>query len=103
MREQTALITGASSGIGLELAKLAADDGCNLILVSRRQERLESLARELSVAHGISARVLTADLADPKAAERIAADLRKEQVGVDVLVNNAGLGLYGPFSKSNLP
>src|SRR5262245_58932545 len=102
MREQTALITGASSGIGLELAKLAAADGCNLILLSRRQERLESLARDLSVAHRVSARVVTADLADPKASERVAEDLQKERVAVDVLVNNAGLGLYGPFSKSDL-
>ncbi|HKA36802.1 MAG TPA: SDR family oxidoreductase [Thermoanaerobaculia bacterium] len=102
MREQTALITGASSGIGLELAKLAAADGCNLVLISRRQDRLESLARNLSVAHGVSARVLTADLANPKASERIAETLDKERVTVDVLVNNAGLGLYGPFSKSDL-
>src|SRR5262249_10821916 len=102
MREQTALITGASSGIGGELAKLAAGDGCNLVLASRRQERLESLARELSVAHGVSARVLTVDLADPKASERIAGELEKERVAVDVLVNNAGLGLYGSFSMSDL-
>lgn len=102
MREQTALVTGASSGIGNELAKLAAADGCNLVLVSRRQERLEALARDLSVAHGVSARVITADLADPAAPKRIVEELEKERLTVDVLVNNAGLGIYGPFWKRDL-
>ncbi|HKF41859.1 MAG TPA: SDR family oxidoreductase [Thermoanaerobaculia bacterium] len=102
MRAQTALITGASSGIGSELAKLAAADGCGLVLVSRRQDRLEALASDLSVAHGIAARVLTADLARPGSPRRIFEDLEKERVAVDILVNNAGLGLYGEFSTSDL-
>ena len=102
MRAQTALVTGASSGIGAELARLAAADGCNLVLVSRRQERLEALARDLSVAHGISARVITADLARPKASRKVSEELEREHLRIDVLINNAGLGLYGEFSKSDL-
>jgi short-subunit dehydrogenase len=102
LREQTALITGASSGIGEELAKLAAADGCNLVLVARRLEKLRALARDLSVAHGVSARVITADLADPAAPRRISEELEKERLAIDILVNNAGLGIYGPFWKRDL-
>ena len=100
---ETALVTGASSGIGEELARLAAADGCDLILVSRRQEKLESLARDLSVAHGVSARVIAADLNDTEAPGRIAEEIEKEKVSVDVLVNNAGLGVYGAFFETELP
>ena len=102
VREQTALVTGASSGIGEELAKLAAADGCNLVLVARRQERLDALARDLSVAHGVSARVITADLANRAAPRRIAEELTKGRLTIDILVNNAGLGIYGPFWEREL-
>src|SRR5512138_3707390 len=97
----TTLVTGASSGIGRELAKLAAADGYDLILVARRQERLDTLARELSVAHGVSARVIPGDLADPGGPRRIVQEIEKEKLAVDVLVNNAGLGVYGRFWKTD--
>ena len=98
----TAIVTGASSGIGKELAKLAAAEGYDLILVARRQERLDALARELSVAHGVSARVIPGDLADPGGPKRIVQEIEKEKLDVDVLVNNAGLGVYGRFWKTDL-
>ena len=97
-----ALVTGASSGIGKELARLIAADGYDLVLVARRQERLEELARELSVAHGVSARVIIADLADPASPKRIVEELETERIAVDVLVNNAGLGIYGRLWKSDI-
>jgi uncharacterized protein len=99
---KTALVTGASSGIGEELARLAAADGFDVILVSRRQERLDALARELAVAHGVSARVIAADLSDPEGPRQIVEELEKEKLSVDILVNNAGLGAYGRFFETDL-
>src|SRR5262245_61136745 len=99
---KVALITGASSGIGRELAKVIAADGYDLTLSARREERLESLARELSVAHGISARVIASDLADPAAAKRLVGELEKEKLTIDVLVNCAGLGVYGRLWETEL-
>jgi short-subunit dehydrogenase len=94
----TALVTGASSGIGRELAKLLAADGYDLVLVARGVAALEELAREVMDASNVRARVLAADLADPGAPEAIARDL--EGTAIDVLVNNAGFGVYGPFAET---
>jgi uncharacterized protein len=99
---QTALVTGASSGIGRELARLLAEDGLDLVLVARRSGRLEDLARELSVAYGISARVLASDLASPSSPGEIVEGLARERLDVNVLVNSAGLGVYGRFSETDL-
>jgi short-subunit dehydrogenase len=96
---ETVLITGASSGIGLELAKCFAVDGCRLILVARNMPALEKLAEELRQAHGIEARVLTADLARPETSQRIFEELRAANMSVDLLVNNAGFGLNGAFTE----
>jgi hypothetical protein len=96
---ETILITGASSGIGLELAKCFAADGCRLILVARNTSALEKLAEELRQTHGIEARVITADLALPETLGRIFEELRAAKISVDVLVNNAGFGLNGAFTK----
>jgi uncharacterized protein len=101
MPSETALITGASSGIGLELAKLFAADKSNLILVARNRERLEQLAAELRLEHGVQVRILATDLADPQSPGSIFAALAAEGVTVDVLVNNAGLGAAG--SVADLP
>ena len=102
MTAGTALITGASSGIGLELAKLFARDGYDLVLVARRRERLEALGDELARRHGISYRAIGADLADPTTPAEIERQLRAASVAVDVLVNNAGFGELGPFAKTDL-
>lgn len=96
---ETVLVTGASLGIGLELARCFAADGSRLVLVARSAERLESLAAELRERHGVEVRVLPADLADPAAPERIAAELRDAGIEVDVLVNNAGFGARGPVAE----
>ena len=92
-----ALITGASSGIGLELAKLFAKDGHDVVLVARSADKLKQLAAELGSAHSIRATVIPADLADPAAPEEIFRTLRAADLELDVLVNNAGFGVTGPF------
>ncbi|MDR3792626.1 MAG: SDR family oxidoreductase [Terracidiphilus sp.] len=94
-----ALVTGASSGIGMALARELAGRGTKLILTARRLERLEALARELE-AKGSEVRVVEADLADPVAPERIYEATEGVGIEVDILVNNAGLGQYGAFHES---
>ncbi len=94
---QTALITGASSGIGRELARCFAKDRVNLVLVARRRERLQELAGELSEAHNISVEIFDVDLSDAGAREGVYHALRKKNIAVDYLVNNAGFGDNGPF------
>ena len=98
----TALITGASSGIGLELAAAAARDGHDLVLVARNSERLESVGRGLAEKHGVRVTVLAKDLARPPAASELHADLSARGIAVDVLVNNAGVGVYGFFAETRL-
>jgi uncharacterized protein len=98
----SALITGASSGIGLELAKLFARDGHDVVLVARRADKLKQLAAELGSAHRIRATVIPADLADPVVPEEIFRTLDAADIEVDVVVNNAGFGLVGPFLATDL-
>ena len=93
---QTALITGASTGIGYELAKLCADDGLNLILVARNQKRLEEVAVELRAAGAAQVEVIAADLSQPAAAEQIVKKIGANRA-IDVLINNAGFGTSGKF------
>ncbi|HEV2707493.1 MAG TPA: SDR family oxidoreductase [Pyrinomonadaceae bacterium] len=97
----SALVTGASGGIGEELARLLAADGHNLVLVARRRDKLESLAAELSQRHGIRARALAADLARTQAPQEIFAELRDAGEAIDVLINNAGFGSYGLFAETD--
>lgn len=98
---QTALITGASGGIGYELSRKFAAEGTNLVLVARSEQKLTQLAADLEQAHGVSVTVLALDLSDPAAPEAIFADLEARNITVDVLVNNAGYGLSGRFADLN--
>ena len=98
--EQWALITGASAGIGRELANIFAANAFNLALVARDQERLSAAAEELASTHKIETKILPQDLSRPGAAAAIFDSLK--QTPVSVLVNNAGFGSYGPFADNNL-
>ncbi|MBM3156409.1 MAG: SDR family oxidoreductase [Chloroflexi bacterium] len=97
-----ALVTGASSGIGYELAKLLAKDGKDIVAVARSRDKLEELKREIEGKYGTKVKVLAKDLADPKAPREIFSELEKGKIGVDVLVNNAGYGVYGMFLETDL-
>lgn len=101
-RKETVLVTGASSGIGLELAKCFAAGGSRLILTARNIEALETLAAELRQTHKIEVIVLPADLSQPETPERIFKELQGRGILVDVLVNNAGFGLWGRFAELSL-
>lgn len=99
----TALITGASSGIGLELAKLYAADGYTLVLVARRKEELERIARDFRNQHKIEVDVIAMDLSKPNSAENLCKTLKEKNREIDVLVNNAGFALNSRFMNSSLP
>ena len=99
MTTENALITGASAGIGLELARLFAADKSNLVLVARRKEKLEELAAELRGKEGIDVRVVAADLGRADAPQAIVDSLARDGVSIDVLVNNAGYGALGAFDQ----
>lgn len=101
-QRQTALITGASGGIGEALAHRFARGGYNLVLVARTESKLQALAEELARKHGITARAIPSDLADPAAPQQLTERLAAEGITVDILVNNAGFATYGPFVELDL-
>jgi len=96
-----ALVTGASAGIGMELARRLAAGGHDLVLVARRADELRALAESLAAAHGVTAHVIPADLADPAVPQRLFDEVSARGLAVDVLVNNAGFGLLGPFADAD--
>lgn len=98
----TALVTGASSGIGLELARRLARDRYDVVLVARGAERLEAVAAALVRDHGTKVTSLAVNLADPVAPAGIAAEVARRGLDVDVLVNSAGVGQQGPFTETAL-
>lgn len=97
-----ALVTGASAGIGFALAEELAAAGTNLVITARRTDRLEALAARLRSSRGVQIEILSADLADPAAPGKIRAFTHAKSIPVELLVNNAGFGAYGPFHGTDL-
>lgn len=97
----TALVTGASAGIGAAFAELLAREGHDLVLVARRADRLTELADRLTTEHGVSCTVLAADLTDPAAPEALMASIREHGLTIDVLVNNAGMSGSEAFADTS--
>ncbi len=98
MSSTTALITGASGGIGYELAKLFARDHHNLVLVARSADKLAKVATELQ-AHGVTIKTIALDLTQPRAPRFLFDQLRIEGIDVDIIINNAGFGAFGEFAQ----
>lgn len=102
LRGQTALVTGASSGIGAEFARQLAAAGADVVLVARRTDKLEDLAEALRGEHGVAATTISADLAIQGASQALADELASSGISVDVLINNAGFATHGDFVDEDL-
>ncbi len=100
LQGKTALITGASSGLGADFARQLAERGCNLILVARRVERLNALREEISKHQAVRIECFPLDLFESDAPQRLYDQLKNANQIVDILVNNAGLGVYGEFKDT---
>ena len=100
-KDSYALVTGASSGMGYEYAKLFAKDGKNIVVVARSGDKLEGLKRDVEKDHGTKVMVLVKDLSDPKAPQEVFSELEKAGINIDVLVNNAGFDVYGKFQDTD--
>lgn len=98
---KTALITGASSGIGLEFARIFATNNCNVVLVARSKAALENLANELEAAHKIKVKIIVKDLSDKNAPKEIFDELLTKKIEIEYLINNAGFGGYGNFYETD--
>jgi short-subunit dehydrogenase len=99
VKDQCALVTGGSSGIGEVFARELAKRGANLVLVARSHDKLGALANELRGRHQVSVEVLASDLSEPGAGAALAARLAERDVRVDVLINSAGFGLFGQLHE----
>lgn len=100
-RGKTALVTGASSGIGETFARMLAQRGTDLILVARSEDKLNTLAYELAQQHNVKTHVIVADLSQEGAAQTVWAQTQERGLHVDILINNAGFATYGPFETLN--
>jgi uncharacterized protein len=98
---KTVLITGASSGIGLEFATLFAKDGYHLVLNARNESRLQEIANELKSKYGVKVTVAAKDLSIPESADELTSELASAGIEIDVLINNAGFAAYGPFNETS--
>jgi uncharacterized protein len=99
---KTALITGGTSGIGYELAKLFAKDGYDLVLVARTEEDLSKAANELGAAHGVNVTTIAKDLFKVEASQEVYDEVKGKGIHIDVLVNDAGQGEYGFFYETDI-
>ena len=99
MAIETALITGASSGIGWELAELFARDRSNLVLVARSVDKLEQLAARLRQTYGVTVQVIPSDLSQPGSSQKVWEETERLGLTIDVLVNNAGFAAFGYFDE----
>src|SRR6185295_1330526 len=98
-----AVVTGASRGLGAAYARELAARGWDLLLVARDQPRLERLVSDLTSRYGVKATFVVLDLGEPDAAHRLYAAARERTPAVELLVNNAGFGLYGEFVDTPMP
>ena len=98
--QNTALVTGASEGIGREIARVHARHGGDLVVTARSGDALRDLKRELEKAHGITVEVIEKDLNDPQAPREIFESLRDRSIEIEILVNNAGFGTFAPFVQT---
>lgn len=97
MSNKWALITGASSGLGVDFAHELAAEGYHLVLVARRAERMQTLAADIEAQHAIRTKVIALDLSVPNASLSLKHQLDQEHIAIDVLINNAGFGIFGDF------
>ena len=95
-----ALVTGASSGIGRDIARSLARHGVNVIITARRKDRLYELKRELVKKYGVKVKVITADLSDEKQVFKLYESVKKYRI--DIFINNAGLGVFGEFTETDI-
>jgi len=100
--ERFTLVTGASTGIGRELALIAASKGCSVVLVARNEDKLSELARSIREAHGVRAEVVALDLSDPEAPATLLREMKRREIEIEVLINNAGFGSLGPFHETTI-
>jgi short-subunit dehydrogenase len=99
---KSVLITGASGGIGRELAKVFAQHGFDLVVVARSQDKLQQLASEIEQAHNVRVTVLPKDLIAPEASQELFSAVQEQGIEVEVLVNNAGMAFFEPFKNSDV-
>lgn len=99
LQGKTALVTGASSGLGVDFARHLAARGCNLILVARRENQLRVVQEEIGQRYGVEVQIIPMDLAAESAPQALYDQIKAEGKQVDVLINNAGYGLYGQFTE----